>query len=146
MIEYSGGPQRVVDCYLPCEPSVSSVGRVGLVPEARQLAADLPATPVRVVAGQLQHEPADRRGQCAAVMKVFVVGATGWLGCPTVNKLLAAGHEVPGLARSGESGGRLERQGARAARASLFELAALRHAIAGHDAVVNLAARSSRSI
>jgi 2-alkyl-3-oxoalkanoate reductase len=82
----------------------------------------------------------------AASGALFAVGATGGLGCPTVNKLLAAGHEVPGLARSAESGGRLECQGAQAARASLFEFAALRHAIAGHDAVVNLAARSSRSI
>jgi hypothetical protein len=52
-----------------------------------------------------------------------VAGATGGLGRPAVSKLLAAGHEVTGLARSADSGGRLERKGARAARTSLFELA-----------------------
>jgi nucleoside-diphosphate-sugar epimerase len=72
-------------------------------------------------------------------MKVFVVGATGTLGRPTVSRLLVAGHEVTGLARSDESAGRLEREGARAARASLFDLVALRVAVAGHEAVVNLA-------
>jgi nucleoside-diphosphate-sugar epimerase len=72
-------------------------------------------------------------------MKIFVAGATGALGRPTVSRLLAAGHEVTGLTRSAESADRLERKGARAARASLFDLGALRDAVAGHNAVVNLA-------
>jgi len=53
--------------------------------------------------------------------------------------LLAAGHEVTGLARSAEKADLLARQGARAARASLLDPDALGRAVAGHDAVVNLA-------
>ena len=52
--------------------------------------------------------------------------------------LVAAGHEVTGLARSAEKAG-LQRQGARAVQASLFDPDALGRAVAGHDAVVNLA-------
>lgn len=72
-------------------------------------------------------------------MKVFVAGATGVIGRATVPLLLAAGHEVTGLARSAGAARRLEAAGARAARASLFDPDGLRRAVAGHDAVVNLA-------
>jgi nucleoside-diphosphate-sugar epimerase len=72
-------------------------------------------------------------------MKVFVAGATGVVGTRTVALLLAAGHEVTGLARSAERAGLLARQGARAVQASLFDPDALGQAVAGHDAVVNVA-------
>jgi nucleoside-diphosphate-sugar epimerase len=72
-------------------------------------------------------------------MKVFVAGATGVVGSRTVTLLLAAGHEVTGLARSAQKAGLLARQGARAVQASLFDPDALGRAVAGHHAVVNLA-------
>ena len=72
-------------------------------------------------------------------MKVFVAGATGVVGTRTVTLLLAAGHQVTGLARSAEKADLLARQGARAVRASLFDPDALGRAMAGHDAAVNLA-------
>ena len=72
-------------------------------------------------------------------MKVFIAGATGVIGTRTIGLLLAAGHEVTGLARSAEKAGLLARQGARAAQASLLDPDALGRAVAGHDAVVNLA-------
>jgi nucleoside-diphosphate-sugar epimerase len=72
-------------------------------------------------------------------MKVFVTGATGAIGRFAVPALIAAGHEVDGLARSDEKAAQLEAQGARAVRVSLFDEAALKDAFAGHDTVCNLA-------
>jgi nucleoside-diphosphate-sugar epimerase len=72
-------------------------------------------------------------------MKVLVAGATGVVGIRTVPLLLAAGHQVTGLARSAEKVELLRDRGARAVQASLFDQDALGRAMAGHDAVVNLA-------
>ena len=72
-------------------------------------------------------------------MKVLVAGATGVVGTRTVALLLAAGHQVTGLARSAQKADLLARQGAGAVQASLFDSGALGRAVAGHDAVVNLA-------
>jgi nucleoside-diphosphate-sugar epimerase len=72
-------------------------------------------------------------------MKVFVAGATGTVGTRTVTLLLAAGHQVTGLARSAEKASLLASQGARPVQASLFDPGALGRAVAGHDAVANLA-------
>jgi nucleoside-diphosphate-sugar epimerase len=72
-------------------------------------------------------------------MKAFIAGGTGVVGTRTVTLLLAAGHQVTGLARSAEKADQLRRQGARAVQASLFDPDALGRAVAGHDAVVNLA-------
>jgi uncharacterized protein YbjT (DUF2867 family) len=52
-------------------------------------------------------------------MKAFAAGATGVAGTGTVALLLAAGHEVTGLARPAQEAGLLARQGAWVVRASL---------------------------
>ena len=70
---------------------------------------------------------------------VFVTGATGAIGRHVVPQLVAAGHEVTGLARSEEKVAQLSAQGAKAAEVSLFDAGALRDAFAGHDVVANLA-------
>ena len=72
-------------------------------------------------------------------MRVFVAGATGVAGRRAVARLLAAGHEVTGLARSAEKAAELAALGARAAEVSLFDREPLAAAVAGNDAVVNLA-------
>lgn len=72
-------------------------------------------------------------------MKVFVVGATGVVGRPAVRALVAAGHEVVGLARSAASAGVLAALGARSASAGLFDTEALTRAMDDQDVVVNLA-------
>lgn len=72
-------------------------------------------------------------------MRVFVTGATGWIGSATVEELLAAGHEVTGLARSTQAAAAVEGKGATALRADLDDLDSLRRGAAESDAVVHLA-------
>ncbi|MDQ1382007.1 MAG: hypothetical protein QOJ71_2726, partial [Actinomycetota bacterium] len=71
-------------------------------------------------------------------MRVFVAGATGVIGRRAVNRLVAAGHEVTAVSRSPEKDALLESLGARPVRVDLFDLDALRVAVAGNDAVVNV--------
>ena len=72
-------------------------------------------------------------------MKVFVTGATGVIGHRAVRKLVEAGHQVTGVARSEQKAAGLRQLGATPIQVSLFDRAALTDAIRGHDAVANLA-------
>ena len=75
----------------------------------------------------------------AAVRRVFVAGATGVLGRRAVRRLVAAGHQDTGVARTDAKAAELRAAGAAAVRVDLFDPAALRAAVSGHDVVVNLA-------
>ena len=72
-------------------------------------------------------------------MHVFVTGASGWIGSAAVDELLAAGHEVTGLARSDVSAAALEAKGVRVRRGDLDSLDSIRAGAEGSDAVVHLA-------
>jgi nucleoside-diphosphate-sugar epimerase len=72
-------------------------------------------------------------------MRVFVTGASGWIGSATVQDLLSAGHQVVGLARSRESARKIEGSGAAALVGDLDDLESLRRGAAAAEAVVHLA-------
>jgi uncharacterized protein YbjT (DUF2867 family) len=72
-------------------------------------------------------------------MKIFVTGASGTIGRRAVVHLLGAGHDVTGLVRSVGKCAWLEGAGACPVQGSLFDADTMRWALAGHDALVNLA-------
>ena len=72
-------------------------------------------------------------------MQVFVTGASGWIGSAVVDELLAAGHDVVGLARSDGSATSLEQKGARVRRGDLDDLDSIRAGAEEADAVIHLA-------
>jgi nucleoside-diphosphate-sugar epimerase len=72
-------------------------------------------------------------------MRIFVTGASGWIGSAVVPELLGAGHEVVGLARSEASAQRLESAGAIVQRGDLDDADGLAKAAADADGVIHLA-------
>jgi nucleoside-diphosphate-sugar epimerase len=72
-------------------------------------------------------------------MRVFVTGATGFIGTELVKELIAEGHQVRGLTRSDAGVEQLKAIGTEVHRGDLVDLDSLRNGATGMDAVVNLA-------
>ena len=79
-------------------------------------------------------------------MRVLVTGATGLIGGAVARRLVSAGHEVVGLARSDASAAQLTGQGCTVVHGDLADAASMAKAASGVDAVVHAASSSDQNM
>jgi nucleoside-diphosphate-sugar epimerase len=74
-------------------------------------------------------------------MRVFVTGASGWIGSAVSAELIGAGHQVVGPARSDASAAAVQESGAEVLRGDIRDLDVVRAGARDSDAVVHMAFR-----
>ena len=72
-------------------------------------------------------------------MKIFMTGASGYIGGTVADRLMRRGHAVAGLARTEEAAGKLRARGIEVVRGDLSAHGIVRNAARGADAVINCA-------
>src|ERR1700712_2257799 len=72
-------------------------------------------------------------------MRIFVTGASGWIGSAVTAELIASGHQVVGLARSDASAAKVAALGAEVQRGDITDLDSLRAGADGADGIVHTA-------
>jgi nucleoside-diphosphate-sugar epimerase len=72
-------------------------------------------------------------------MKIFMTGASGYIGGAVADSLIKAGHSIAGLARTGDAAARLRAHGIEAVRGDLSSHSVVRDAARSADAVINCA-------
>lgn len=76
-------------------------------------------------------------------MRIFITGATGYIGTAVTSALIHAGHEITALARPTSESGALERAGVKILRGELTELGNFAEVVEAHDVAIHTAADRS---
>src|SRR6201994_1252275 len=108
----------------------------GVARQGHRLRRDHPLTLAETTTARLASR---RKRKEITLMRVFVTGASGWIGSATVEELLSAGHHVVGLAQSEDSAASIKGKGAALLRGNLDDPDSLPRGGAEADAVVHLA-------